>query len=219
MTTSGRRRRDPVATRERIVASATSAFLEGGPAAVTVSDVAHRAGVNRGTAYHHFRTRDELLAAVTASLSTEMEDGIEEILELESVDERFDAFAEYFARNPNVARYWLLQLLSPFPLPGGDRSAMRALEKAIEGMRALAGDSRSHDGIDPEALAVAVISGVLVWAIRTDVEGGSDAAKLRVMRRYAQEQKRLMVRGVFRAGAFPDLERSLGMHGRRRAAG
>ena len=54
------RRRDPRATYE----AALRTMAEHGPEVLSVSEVAHRAGVNRTTAYQHFRTRERLVVAV-----------------------------------------------------------------------------------------------------------------------------------------------------------
>src|SRR5262245_7517973 len=60
------RRRHPPSTREAILAAARAMLAENGPAGGTVSTVARRAGVNRGTAYQHFASREKLIAAVLA---------------------------------------------------------------------------------------------------------------------------------------------------------
>ena len=45
------RRRNPASTREAILAAARELMAERGPEGMTISEVAHRAGINRGTAY------------------------------------------------------------------------------------------------------------------------------------------------------------------------
>ena len=66
------RRSDFEDSRRRILAAARLILAERGPEALTVSEVAHRSGLNRTTAYQHFRTRDALAAAVTAELGEEL---------------------------------------------------------------------------------------------------------------------------------------------------
>ena len=65
-------RADARANAEKILASARALLSERGPEGLTVSEVAHRAGVNRSTAYQHFRTRDDLVAAVMAEIGREV---------------------------------------------------------------------------------------------------------------------------------------------------
>src|SRR5262245_19279419 len=102
------RRSDFQQTRQRIVAAARRLMGERGPETLTVSAVAHTAGINRTTAYQHFRTRDELVRAVT-------EDLIEEVgaflATRRPMIEHIDAIIEYFFEHPEFARlaiYWLL---------------------------------------------------------------------------------------------------------------
>jgi AcrR family transcriptional regulator len=65
-------RSDGRITRERLVAAGIELMADGGRAAVTLVAVAQRAGVTRGTAYHHFSSREALLAEVQASIGQEL---------------------------------------------------------------------------------------------------------------------------------------------------
>src|SRR6516164_4287026 len=58
-----RRPRDPDATREAILEAAGTRLAKVGPDGLSLSEVAHLAGVNRGTAYQHFETREKLIKA------------------------------------------------------------------------------------------------------------------------------------------------------------
>src|SRR5579864_1554420 len=58
-----RRPRDPESTREAILEAARTRLAKDGPEGVSLSEVAHLAGVNRGTAYQHFETREKLIEA------------------------------------------------------------------------------------------------------------------------------------------------------------
>ncbi|MFE1169626.1 TetR/AcrR family transcriptional regulator [Nocardiopsis sp. NPDC058789] len=51
------------ATRARLLGAAVECLAERGVAGATVGAVAHRAGVSRGAAQHHFPTREDLLLA------------------------------------------------------------------------------------------------------------------------------------------------------------
>lgn len=66
MTTAGRAARTgrPPA-RERILAAAACAFGQHGYQASTLEDIAEAAGVARRTLYHHFSSKQEILAAAT----------------------------------------------------------------------------------------------------------------------------------------------------------
>ena len=67
-----RRARDPVATREAILEAARALLAKDGPDGVSLSEVAHLAGVNRGTAYQHFETREKLIEATADWVSERM---------------------------------------------------------------------------------------------------------------------------------------------------
>jgi AcrR family transcriptional regulator len=54
-------------TRQRLVEVATSLLEEGGPSAVTLREVGHRAGVSHNAPYKHFADKEDLLAAVAAA--------------------------------------------------------------------------------------------------------------------------------------------------------
>jgi AcrR family transcriptional regulator len=56
-------------TGSAIFAVARGVMVERGPDAMTLSEMAQRAGVNRGTAYQHFRNRDQLARAVRDDFS------------------------------------------------------------------------------------------------------------------------------------------------------
>ncbi|MDB5447829.1 MAG: hypothetical protein JWQ97_3146 [Phenylobacterium sp.] len=65
-------RADGRATRERLLAAGIELMAEGGQGAVSLVAVAQRAGVARGTAYHHFASREALLAEVKAGIGAEL---------------------------------------------------------------------------------------------------------------------------------------------------
>jgi len=58
------RRSRSVRTRERIVVAATSVFARRGLHGARVADIAEEAGIAYGLVYHHFRNKEEILAAI-----------------------------------------------------------------------------------------------------------------------------------------------------------
>ncbi|MFF7247969.1 TetR/AcrR family transcriptional regulator [Embleya sp. NPDC008237] len=66
--------RDQQARRERLVRAACDLALEGGYAAVTMHDVADRAGVARATVYRYFTSKNHLLSEVSALWIGELAD-------------------------------------------------------------------------------------------------------------------------------------------------
>ncbi|HEY2706023.1 MAG TPA: TetR/AcrR family transcriptional regulator [Candidatus Dormibacteraeota bacterium] len=61
---AGARRGRSVRTRERIVAAATEVFARRGLHGARVADIAEAAGIAYGLVYHHFRNKEEILAAI-----------------------------------------------------------------------------------------------------------------------------------------------------------
>jgi AcrR family transcriptional regulator len=56
-------KRDPVETRQRIIAAADELFYSEGVRSVAVDAIAERAGITKRTLYYHFRSKDDLMAA------------------------------------------------------------------------------------------------------------------------------------------------------------
>src|SRR5438445_11724417 len=91
------RRRDPKATYQAILDAAEALMAERGPEGLTVSEVAHRASVNRTTAYQHFRTREQVIEAVT----TRLLEGVSRVLESDrSLGERIDHMVNLHVDRP-----------------------------------------------------------------------------------------------------------------------
>src|SRR5215831_12774440 len=115
------RRSDFQHTRRRIVDAGRRLMAERGPESLTVSGVAHAAQINRTTAYQHFRTRDELVRAVTEELLAEVAAFLEQ---QQPIVEHIDSLAGYFLEHPELARLALYWLLSETPSP---RAALELL--------------------------------------------------------------------------------------------
>jgi len=196
------RRRDPESTYQAILDAAETLMAERGPEGLTVSEVAHRAGVNRTTAYQHFRTREQVIEAVTARLSAEVSRILESDL---SLGERIDQMVKLHLDRPEVARLWLFQMLSDAPLPQD-----RSWERFLRGLNTLAASERSQDGIDAEMLACILLGATLVWSVlaRRGPKGAEGAPEATV--RFTREVKRLLAFGVLRPQHWPELVASIG---------
>ena len=191
------RRRDPAATYEGILDAAEALMAERGPEGLTVSEVAHRAAVNRTTAYQHFRTREQVIAAVVGRLSKEVRRVLESDL---SLGERIDHMVKLHLDRPEIARLWLFQMLSDAPLPQDE-----SWGRFLEGLHALAGSERTQDDIDAEMLGCILVGATLVWSLLArrgpkGPEGGREATA-----RFTRELKRLLVFGVLKPAEWPEL--------------
>ncbi|MFI0447049.1 TetR/AcrR family transcriptional regulator [Actinomadura sp. 6N118] len=86
--------KDQQARRERLLQSARELAHEGGYPAVTMHDVADRAGVARATVYRYFATKDHLLTEVAATWAHRVTDDIDALAIGDTPAERLTALLE-----------------------------------------------------------------------------------------------------------------------------
>lgn len=190
-------RSDAQLSRSALLQAARELMAERGPEAITVVAVAQRAGLNRSTAYQHFRNREQLLRAVSDAFAREVR---EMFVQRRAFGEQVDFFVDYFRDHPDVARIWMFGLLSE------DREATtEGWSDYVSAMERLAKSPRSQDGVDAEMLGVIGVSAALMWSLmsrrRTD-----DPETARVeTRRFARELKRLFLFGALRPERWPEL--------------
>jgi len=102
------------ALREALVGAATVLLERGDVGAVSLREAARMARVTPGAPYHHFRDKDDLLAAVAlegfASLSAQLSDvlGREGPVTLERVEELLRAYVEFAREQPGRFRVMFL---------------------------------------------------------------------------------------------------------------
>ena len=187
-------------TRGRILDAARTLIAEHGPESLTVSAVAHAAALNRTTAYQHFRTRDELVRVV-------MQELIEEVgrllAEPRPLPERIDFLAGYFLEHPEVARLALHLMLSETPLPAD------GWKRAADEVRRLAEGEGGREGVDPEMLVHVLMAVGILWPLHARIEYESPRAARQATRRLTRELKRLLLYGLLRPEAWPELVESI----------
>jgi AcrR family transcriptional regulator len=214
MAERARRPRDPDATREVILEAACSLLAKDGPEGISLSEVAHLAAVNRGTAYQHFETREKLIEATVTWASDRLfratfgdpgtigERRVEDV-DVAGMTERLAAFA---MENHELCRVWLLQVLAS-PDPSQDpfwREYCGSLER-------FAASDLAKPGIDAEVLSVMNLAGIFLWPIWARAHAENDAGRAALSTRFARETLRLSMYGSLRAEAYPGIaERLLG---------
>ena len=183
-----RRRRDFQQNRETLLRHARRIVAERGPEALTVSEVAHRARLNRTTAYQHFRNRDELVAAVMSRISEEVGAVLATPMPLA---EHVDQLVGFFVEHPEIGRLTLHHLLAENPFPGhGWLRYVAELERLTNG-------GRAPGGVDVEMLANVLISAALLWSLHVRVRYDEDEVD-EATGRFAREMKRLLLHGLAR---------------------
>jgi AcrR family transcriptional regulator len=189
-------RSDAKKSRATLLAAARELMAESGPETLTVVAVARRAGLNRSTAYQHFKNREQLLRAVGDTFADEVQRMFSEPRDL---GEQVDFFVHYFQKHPNIARVWMFWLLSNDgePTPEGWDDYVSAIER-------LARSSRSQDGIDAEMFGVIGMSTALVWSLMVRQRAESEEEARSETLRFARELKRLFLFGALRPESWPE---------------
>jgi len=213
-----RRVRDPERTREVILEAAREVLAQDGKEGLSVAAVAQRAGVNRGTAYQHFQTREQLIEATAAWVSDKLyravfgdpnivseqpaagvhvdADGIE------AINDRLVAFA---MENPALVRVWLYEVLSS-KRPSSDPF----WRQYASNFERFAKTKLAQPNIDSEVVSVLFLAGAFMWPVW--VRGHARSAKERkeMSERYAREILRLTLHGTLRPERYPDLVDRIG---------
>lgn len=125
-------------TTEQILRGALGALSRQGPRRLSITDVAERAGVARGTVYRYFEDRDTLMRAVGDYVQRTFRNGLDDAISAEpAADARLDVVLRYTLEFPRsvfgalelreVDASWLLGRLR------GERAAiLQAIEDSLE---------------------------------------------------------------------------------------
>ena len=190
-------RSDARASRETLLAAARELVAEDGLDSLTVVAVARRAGLNRSTAYQHFRKREDLVDAVGALCARELR---ARFCQQRELGEQIDFFTHHFQQNPDIARIWMFHLLHD-----DDAVAKPGWDEYVTALERLAESPRSQDGIDAEMLCVIGMTSALVWSLMVRQRtAGEDEARAETAR-FARELQRLFLHGALRPEAWPEL--------------
>ena len=160
------RRRDPDASRERILAAATAEFAAKGFGDARVDEIARRAGINKRMLYHYFGNKDDLFCAVLE----ELYDNIcfsGQALDFDSMTPREGIIAlvdfvwDYYLDNPeSIALLNTENLHEARHLKSSSRARMMhpPFETAIDNlMKRGVGTGDFHPGIDPVDLYISIV--------------------------------------------------------------
>lgn len=192
------RRSDAIANRELLLQAACALAAEKGPEALSVTAVAQRAGLNRTTAYQHFRDQQALLDEVYAHYSKEF---AEIFGELKPFGEHVDFYVGHFLERPDVARMWIYRLLQ------GELAQLTDFQTGST--ERLARSRHSVNGIDAEMLAVISGTAMVMWSLIARARSDDKAEVAALTRRFTREFKRLYLHGVLRPDHWPALQAEL----------
>ncbi len=199
----GRRRSlrsDAKLSRKMLLAAACKLFAESGPEALSVVAVAKLAGLNRSTAYQHFRSREELIQAVGGVFAKHVR---EMLRERRSFGEHVDFFVHYFRDRPDIARLWMFQLLA------GQGATVAGWDDYFGSLQRLAESPKSQSGIDAEMLGLIGMASALVWSLMARQRSDTEEEARAETQRFARELKRLFLFGTLRPEEWPELAAQL----------
>lgn len=204
------RRRDKAATREAILEAARTVLASDGPDALSLTKVANLAGINRGTAYQHFETREDLIKATVAWVSTHLsatifgEVGVDESGHFEGgagerpLYEVVEGLVDFAVDNPALCRIWLFEVLA------SDNPAEDPFFRQFkESTREMAESEIAQEGIDPEALSVLMLAGYFLWPVWVDSHAKTKKERENMKTRMRREVLRLCLRGVVKTDENP----------------
>ena len=203
-----KRTRDPLATRNAILVAASSLFAQQGADSVSVSAVANLAGVNRGTAYQHFPSREELIAATTEWVSYRMFRAVygdpetigDRRVEEVDVPETMHRLSVFAMENAELCRSWLLQILA------SENPVADPFWKEFQGsLERFAQTELAQDNVDSEAMSVLVLSGVFLWPVWVRSHAKTDEERRDLANRMTRELLRLCLFGSMNPASFPDV--------------
>jgi len=203
-----KRSRDPMATRNAILEASSSLFAQQGADSVSVSAVANLAGVNRGTAYQHFPSREELIAATIEWVSFRMFRAVygdpatigERRVEEVDVPETMHRLSVFAMENAELCRSWLLQILA------SENPVADPFWKEFQGsLERFAQTELAQDNVDSEAMSVLVLSGVFLWPVWVRSHAKTDEERRKLAIRMTRELLRLCLFGSMNPAAFPDV--------------
>ena len=203
-----RRKRDPQGTREAILEAARQVLAQDGKEGVSVAQVAQRAGVNRGTAYQHFQTREQLIEATVVWVGEKLcravfgDPAVADSqpvgsLSVEGVTEHV---AEFAMENPEVCRVWLFEVLSA-RRPANDPFWQRY----VSNFERFAKTESAQPGIDAEVVSVVMLAGTFLWPIWARAQTGVQERQ-QMAKRFSREILRLSLHGNLRSEKYPDVD-------------
>ncbi|HTV96064.1 MAG TPA: TetR/AcrR family transcriptional regulator [Steroidobacteraceae bacterium] len=206
---NARRTRNPDGTRELILEAARQVLAQDGKEGLSVSQVARRAGVNRGTAYQHFQTREQLIEATAEWVSDKLFHAVYgklapvvgQTVDSLAIKRVTEHLADFAMENPELGRAWLFELLSS-RRPASDRF-WRAYESSFED---LARSEHAQPGIDTEVVSVLTLAGMFLWPVWARAHARNAKERQQMAKRLSREVLRLSMHGTLRPERFPELD-------------
>jgi AcrR family transcriptional regulator len=174
-------------THRLLIEAAVRLISEKGAEALSVSELARAAGLNRTTVYYHFPGRDAMLAAVREWSAHELAKGMQIDVPQEH---RAEQVTRFVLENPELAKLWF----DDFIAPGDVRERYSAWDELVSGLgRAFAADEAAGgEGGDAEVYAVMLLTAAIIGprVFRNSVQPGQSDDEI-AARFLAEHRRRL----------------------------
>jgi len=198
-----KRRRNPELTRESILRVAGQLMAKDGPEGLSVSKVAQLARVNRGTAYHHFKTREQLVQETMSWVSEQLTVAIygkDDIAGGRSVNHQSatEKLAKFAMEYPEFARVWLFEIMTSKE-PSKDpfwNKYLKNLEDFVEA-------GLAQPNVDREVYSVLMLVGTVMWPVWARAKTDDEQELEKMSRRFIREVVRLSLHGSLIKEKFP----------------
>ena len=178
-----------ISTRAKLTSVALDIIAEGGEDTLSLADVAERAVVTRGTIYHHFKRRSELILAACEKLEAAME---ALAFVNASDDDPYGKVAALAAEDPAVFRSHLRLMLRDGPTATPDlRANIAQFEKFMT-------EGRLQENVDPFIGAMLAVSGELAALLVMQTATSKEQAD-ELIRRFSITFHRLLCHGILKA--------------------
>jgi AcrR family transcriptional regulator len=208
---SDRRSRESKGTRESLLDAAREVLAREGKEGLTVATVARLAGLNRGTAYEHFPSREHLIEATLAGVSDSLVHSVfthptDANHPVDSIDIAFvnERIANFAMENPALGRIWLFEVLSSSN-PAKDRFWREFTTR----FKRFAASEQAQPNIDVEVLSVVILSATFLWPVWASVHARSAAERRTMAQRFARELLRVSLHGSLRSEKYRELDERL----------
>ncbi len=210
MSSEKNRRRNntnPESTRREILQAALEVLAKDGPESLSVTEVARRAGVNRGTAYQHFPTREDLAHATASWVSERIYDefygDLTDTPDMGKVlppDVALERLCNFAMENPELSRAWLFDVMATQGVVTD-----RFWKKYVKELGEFVDSGYGRKDMDVEVFAFISLSSALLWPIWVGAHAKGGRAKKKMQSRFVDEMNRLTLFGSLNSEHYPGL--------------
>lgn len=203
---------DPEATRREILQAALEVLAKDGPESLSVSEVARRAGVNRGTAYQHFPTREDLAHATATWVSERMYEEFFGDFERVAEENEFyppalaqERLSKFAMENPELSRAWLFDVMT-----SRGEVTDRFWNEYVLRLQEFIDQGHGRKDVDVEVWAFITLVSSMMWPIWAEAHTRGKRSQDRMRQRFSDELLRLAMYGALVPEHHPDLQERFG---------